>query len=103
MTQVHAHIHKRKRKIKQTRLILLLDRLVVFMGIVSIFATLPQVLTIWIGQDATAVSSLTWAYYSLFGIVLLSYGLVHKEKPIIATYGGSTLLYIMIFIGSLRY
>lgn len=103
MTQVHAHIHKRKHKTKQTRLIVLLDKLVVIMGIANIFATLPQVLTIWVGRDATGVSSLSWAYYSLFGLVLLSYGLLHGEKPIIATYAGSTVLYIAVLTGSIKY
>ncbi len=95
MHQVHAHINKRKRKLKRknTKLVSLFDHLVVAMGVINLFATMPQVYTIWHNQDASGVSSLSWGYYSVFSAVLLFYGIVHREKPIIATYAGAAVLY----------
>lgn len=103
MNQIHAHIEKRGRKKKPSSLIKFFDRLVVIMGVVNLAATLPQVLDIWIGKNASGVSSLSWGYYSCFSIVLLFYGIVHKERPIIATYTGAVILYSAIFIGSIIY
>ena len=103
MHQVHHHIHKRKRKAKPSKWIALFDRLVVIMGVVNLFATLPQVLEIWSGKNASGVSSISWGYYSAFSLVLLMYGLVHKEKPIVITYTGAVILYAAIFIGSVVY
>lgn len=73
------------------------------MGVVNLFATLPQVLEIWVGKNATGVSSFSWGYYSFFSTVLLLYGIVHREKPIIVTYTGAVILYSAIFVGSLFY
>jgi uncharacterized protein with PQ loop repeat len=103
MHQVHAHIQKRKRKKKPSSLIKLFDKLVVVMGVVNLAATLPQVLDIWVGKNASGVSSLSWGYYSLFSTVLLFYGIAHHEKPIIATYLGAVVLYSAIFVGSIIY
>lgn len=64
---------------------------------------MPQVYTIWQNKDASGVSSLSWGYYSVFSTVLLFYGIVHQEKPIIATYAGAAALYAAVFIGSVIY
>ena len=103
MHQVHHHIHKRTRKNKSSKLTNFFDRLVVLMGIVNLFATMPQVLEVWQGKDASGVSTLSWGYYSLFSAVLLLYGIVHREKPIIVTYVGAVILYAAVFVGSIVY
>lgn len=99
----HSYSRTHKTKAKSSKRIVLFDRLIILMGIVNIFATLPQVLDIWVGKDASGVSSLSWGYYSLSAITLLIYGFMHKEKPIVATYFGASLLYCAIFVGSLVY
>lgn len=73
------------------------------MGILNLFATMPQVYSIWHGKDAAGVSTLSWGYYTVFTAVLLLYGWVHGAKPIIAIYAGSVILYGAIFIGSIIY
>lgn len=103
MSVVHAHRVKRKNTKRNTKLVLFFDKLVVFMGILNLVATLPQVITIWAGKDAAGVSSISWGYYSIFSVTFFIYGLIHKEKPIIITYSGSALLYMLIFVGSLIY
>ena len=110
MSLYSHHIHFRKRVQRQSGAIeqvdskkLFLDRLVVVLGVLNIFATLPQVLEIWLDKDASGVSVYSWAYYTFFASILLLYGFVHKEKPIIATYLGSVLLYAAITIGAIIY
>ena len=110
MTHPHQHIHLRKRihQKKQkyphpNRWISLLDRFVIVFGFLNGLATIPQVLEIWIGKDASGVSLLSWSYYVAFAILLLIYGLVHKEKPIIITYSIGTVMYTLIVIGVIIY
>lgn len=103
-THPHHHQHRRKRKGEVAKgRIKLLDKAVVVFGFLNVFATLPQVLTIYTHQAASGVSAFSWGYYTLFSALLLIYGFVHKEKPIIITYLGSSILYMLIFIGSLLY
>jgi len=101
MTIAHLHLHKRKRSKKQR--IKFFDRFIEVLGILNVAATLPQALVIWTEQSAAGVSSISWGYYTVFSAALLIYGLVHRAKPIIITYIGSTILYFVIFVGSLVY
>ena len=84
-------------------LLALLDRIVIVMGVLNLLATMPQLLTIYLHKNAGGVSSLSWGYYFVFTAVLLTYGILHKDKPIIATYSGSTIMYFAIFVGSILY
>jgi uncharacterized protein with PQ loop repeat len=96
-------MQQRKTRKKPKKIMRIFDRVVVAMGVINLIATMPQVISVWHGKDAAGVSSLSWGYYSLFGIVLITYGIVHSQKPIIATYVGSTALYSAVFVGSLLY
>ncbi len=80
-----------------------LDKCVIIFGMFNAIATLPQVLVIWVGQDASGVSVFSWAYYVAFAALLLAYGIVHKDTPIIITYSISTVLYAVITIGAVIY
>jgi uncharacterized protein with PQ loop repeat len=95
-----VHMHKRKKNKKGYNI---LDKAIVCLGIANVFATLPQVAKVWGEQSAEGLSSISWGYYTIFSFALLIYGIVHKEKPIILTYIGSTILYAAIFVGSLVY
>ena len=80
-----------------------LDGAVIILGFVNIIATVPQILEIWVGKDATGVSAISWAYYTFFSAVLLLYGYVHHERPIIITYLAGTIMYAIVFIGAIIY
>ena len=103
----HLHYRKRTRPQDVTKQkdwkIRFFDRLVIFLGVFNVFATLPQVIEIWAGKDASGVSVYSWAYYTFFAFILLVYGFIHKETPIIATYLGSVILYAIITWGAIIY
>ena len=80
-----------------------LDSIVIWLGIGNIIATLPQVIQIFANEDASGVSSISWGYYTFFYVILTIYGIVHKEPPLIVTYAGGTVLFAIIFIGTLIY
>jgi len=96
----HAYVRKTKKGKNATKVF---DTVVLALGAINLFATLPQVVEVWVNQNAAGVSSISWGYYAFFNLVMLLYGVAHKAKPIIITYAGSTTLYTIVFIGSLVY
>ena len=110
MSNAQHHKHKRKRIYKykeaypsKKRSKRLLDLTVTWLGVGMTFATIPQAYIIFANKNADGISTISWAYYVLFYVVLLIYGFVHKETPIIITYIGCVILYSMILIGSIIY
>ena len=73
------------------------------MGIFNAVATIPQVLEIWVGQDAAGVSLVSWSYYTFGSIMFLIYGIIHKEIPIIVNYSAALILYLLIVLGTVMY
>ena len=65
--------------------------------------TIPQVTTIWIDKNAGGVSLITWSTYFVTSIFWLTYGILHKEKPIIVTYIAWLFLDAAVAIGAFIY
>lgn len=80
-----------------------LDRAVALLGFLNVFATAPQLYEIWVEENASGVSEISWAYYTVFAFTLVIYGFAHGEKPIIISYLGSTVMYLAITIGAIIY
>ena len=69
-----------------------IDKIIYPVGIIGPLMTIPQFLKIWIDQDATGVSIISWSAYLIIAIFWLLYGTVHKEWPIIL----SNVLWILM-------
>ena len=105
------HIHKRKRvsltgyepypSRKSFRRFL--DKFAYVIGALGIILTIPQILKIWVGQDATGVSVIAWIGYMITSSFWLTYAIVHKEKPLIITYSLWILVKLPIVIGTIIY
>jgi len=63
-----------------------LDRVVLAVGIIGPIMSIPQIVLIYVGRDATGVSALSFFAWALFNIPWIFYGLVHREPPIVITY-----------------
>jgi uncharacterized protein with PQ loop repeat len=110
MTDALHHLHKRKRihnKLEQyphphisKRVI---DRLVYIAGIVGPIMSIPQVLRVWVEQEARGISLISYSSYIILDLVWITYGLVHKEKPIVIMYILWTFVNISIVVGALTY
>lgn len=85
---------------KQIRL---LDKVIYLVGVLGPVMTLPQIIKIFVLQNASGVSFITYFFLTIFSGVWLAYGIVHKEKPIII----SNILWIvselLIVIGTILY
>ena len=104
------HIHRRKRiyvkhqpyphPIKWKRF---LDRAAYFFAVFGPVMTIPQVLRIWVGKDASGVSPISWSAYLVVAVFWLTYGIAHKAKPIIFTNILWIIFEIMIIAGTFVY
>ncbi len=80
-----------------------MDRIIYVVSVIGPIMTIPQVLTIWIGQNASGVSVISWGTYLLCAIVWLFYGLMHREKILVFNYSVWIVLEILIVVGTLMY
>jgi len=94
------HFLNRKRKLRWQRVF---DKLIYVVGVVGPLMTLPQVFKIWIGQNATGVSAISWIAYLITAIFWMIYGVIHKEKPIIVTYFLWIILDVLVIAGAVIY
>ena len=60
----------------------LLRRLLGGMSIFTLLMTIPQVLTIWVGQQAAGVSVLSWSAYLLSAVLWFWFGIKQRDKNI---------------------
>jgi len=109
MQHQHHHPHLRKRSARLQPYpsgifrIAIIDTVVYVVSIASPILTIPQVLDIYVGQDASGVSALSWGAYTLFTLPWLAYGIVHKEKILIFNNTLWIFLNAVIFTGALLY
>ena len=61
----------------------LIDELIYVVAFMGPLMTIPQVITIWLERKVEGISIITWSSYAVLSIFWISYGLIHKEKPII--------------------
>jgi uncharacterized protein with PQ loop repeat len=59
-----------------------LRRLLGGMSIFTMLMTIPQVLTIWVGQQAAGVSLLSWSAYLASAILWFWFGIQKQDKNI---------------------
>lgn len=111
MQHQHHHLHARKRMYSKhlepfpskKRMVRAVDILVYVASIGSPILTVPQVIDIFVGQNAAGVSALSWGAYTLFTIPWLAYGIVHRERVLIANNSLWLGLNALIFVGAVIY
>ncbi len=81
----------------------LLDRVVLAVGIIGPLTSIPQILKIYVLQDATGVSVISWGTWALLDIPWIIYGIVHRERPIVVTYCLWLFVNTMVFAGAVMY
>jgi uncharacterized protein with PQ loop repeat len=95
---VNHEIYPSKDKVKRV-----VDKIIYAVGIASVLISIPQLLEIWVGQNASGVSTTSWALWVLTDILWLTYGYLHKIKPIIIAYALAIITDILVVIGSIIY
>ena len=96
MTEVGHHHHKTKHRrtpkrephpiTNHPKFTTFIDKFVYVLAFAGPLMTIPQILEIWVHHNGEGVSALTWSAYFIFNIFWLTYGILHKEAPIILAY-----------------
>jgi uncharacterized protein with PQ loop repeat len=60
----------------------LLRRLLGGMSVFTLLMTIPQVLTIWVGEQAAGVSILSWSAYLVSAVLWFWFGLQKRDRNI---------------------
>ncbi|MDD3481008.1 MAG: PQ-loop domain-containing transporter [Patescibacteria group bacterium] len=79
------------------------DRFVLIVSIFGPVTTLPQIYDIFSTQSAVGVSALTWILYTTLCLIWLTYGVIHKLKPVIVSNTLWVTLQSLIIIGAVIY
>ena len=108
MFHAHHHLHKRKRKsLKKfphpNKWIRFLDHSILAIAIIGPVMNLPQILKIYLNHSAAGVSALTFSLLFVISIVWLIYGVVHQEKPIIASSSLWLVSHAFVIAGAIMY
>ena len=80
-----------------------MNRLLGGMSIFTMLMTIPQVLTIWVGQQAAGVSVLSWSAYLIAAVVWFWHGLQKHDKNIYLACIGWIVLDIAVIAGAVMY
>ena len=79
----------------------LLSRALGGMSIFTMLMTVPQVLTIWVSQQAAGVSVVSWSAYLLSAILWFWYGLQKRDRNIYLPCVGWVGLDAAVIVGAL--
>ncbi len=104
------HFHKRKRiHVKHepyphpNKWKRFLDKTIYVVGVAGPIMTIPQVIKIWVHQNAAGVSLASWTAYGIIAAIWLVYGIVHRTWPIVINYSIWIFFEILIVIGIILY
>ena len=80
-----------------------LRRLLGAMSIFTLLMTVPQVLTIWVGQQAAGVSVWSWSAYLLSALLWFWFGIQKRDKNIYLPCVGWITLNSAVIAGAVVY
>jgi MtN3 and saliva related transmembrane protein len=77
------------------------ERLMVVIGLISPFATIPQVIKVFATHREHAVgqSLITWAVYTVIALLWVAYGVHRRELPLIIGNSLGVIMYGLVTVG----
>lgn len=76
-----------------------LERTLRVLSVVTMLMTVPQVLTIWIGGNASGISLVSWAAYLFSACLWFAYGVQKRDRTIYLACIGWIVLDAAIVVG----
>ncbi len=80
-----------------------IDAIVTVVAVIAPFASIPQLLEIWVNHQTDGVSLFTWSLFLIFTLPLLLYAITHKDLRLITMYSlyaffnAATVMGILLF------
>jgi uncharacterized protein with PQ loop repeat len=102
------HLHIRKRIHQQhepyphpDRLKNFMDHIIYIVGLAGPLMAVPQLFTVWIDKVTAGVSPATWGLLAVIACFWITYGVIHRARPIVMTYICWLVVNSMIAVGVL--
>ena len=80
-----------------------LEKVVMLIAIFYPLTALPQLLEIWVGKDASGVSLLSWSFFLIVTLILITYSFMKNEKKLALMWVMWVVMYVGIIIGIIIY
>jgi len=100
------HIHKRKKRgdfPHKNKFKSKYDKFMLVVSVLVPLVNLPQLFKIFLNQDASGVSLISWFFLSIFSFFWIIYGVLHKDKPIFFMHLFLFFIQIAITVGTFIY
>ena len=81
----------------------IIDRVVLFTGLIGPIAAIPQAIEIYSLQDAQGVSPITWGFFIVTNGALLIYAITHRLVPLIISNILWVAIEVIVVIGIMMY
>jgi uncharacterized protein with PQ loop repeat len=81
----------------------IIDKVVMFTGLIGPLASIPQAIEIYSKQDAEGVSIITWGLFIVTNGALLVYAIVHKLPALIVSNICWVIIEVIVVMGILAY
>lgn len=97
----HAYrrdVHTHKKKFAKS-LAKFIDSSIYIIGISSVAVNIPQFWTIWVENNTSGVSLISWAGFFIGSIFWFGYGWLHEEMPIMVVNGCLIFIQAGIVLG----
>ncbi len=85
----------------QKKLNRVIDDLIYGIGSFGVLIFVPQLIKVWGGGDISGVSPLTWVGMLASSIFWLTYGIIHKARPIIFINSLAAIIQFLVVFGLL--
>jgi uncharacterized protein with PQ loop repeat len=80
-----------------------IEKFMIVFATIEPIATIPQIIEIWVRHNTSGVSLATWLFYSLTSCIWLAYGIIKKDKPLIASGALWSISQAIVVVGLLVY
>ncbi len=104
----HIHIRKRiyrnrERYPSSKKRVRLMDKLVYVAAILGPVMTIPQLAVVYLERNVAGLSFVSWFSYIILNMIWLSYGILHKDRPIIITSAAWAVMHGLVAFGIVLY
>jgi uncharacterized protein with PQ loop repeat len=79
------------------------DYLMYMVGTIAPLALVPQIYQLYVYRNASGLSILTWSLLGTTNLLWATYGVIHRERPIIFANAGMATLDCVIVLGILLF
>ena len=81
----------------------IVDKLIYIVAVIGPASMLPQIIKIWVHKSGGDISIFTFVMFVVINIIWLTYGILHKEKPLIIAYSMWMIANISVALGAIIY